>query len=187
MNYKVEIVTATTAGLKKLMRDIQRVRDERPKPNEELAGRRQSARHHGRVKSRMAGGRNVPIVLTAKNGSTSLTLDGGDPGPAAYIGPLNREVNMSRVDDYRVAMMRGEWWFTPDPVVVTNEGDIINGQHRLLAAWKFAADKEPEHVVPQFVVVWGVDKRAALLIDEARRTGTDRRDIALRFAASSSR
>jgi len=44
-------------------------------------------------------------------------------------------------------------------------------------------DKTPT-VPPQFVVVWGVDKRAAILMDEARRTTTDRRDIAMRFARS---
>ena len=97
-----------------------------------------------------------------------------------YLGDLNRDVNESRVATYRAAMEKGDWWFTPDPIVVTDAGDIINGQHRLLAVEGQEIDP-----APQFVVVWGVDKRAAILMDEARRTATDRRNIAIRYANSS--
>ncbi len=119
---------------------------------------------------------------------TTLLLDriAGDEEPPTeqeffrhYIGALNREVNDARVREYEAAMKRGEWWFTPDPIVVTDTGDIINGQHRILAAEDLFDSPDK---APQFVVVWGVDKRAALLMDEARRTATDRRDIALRYA-----
>lgn len=98
-----------------------------------------------------------------------------------YIGPLNRDLNDARIEAYKADMKRGEWWFTPDPIVVTNEGNIINGQHRLIAA----EEALPWDGVkpPQFVVVYGVEPRAALLMDEARRTANDRRDIAMRFAA----
>ena len=44
-----------------------------------------------------------------------------------YIGKLNREVNSIRVAEYGTAMEEGKWWFTPDPVVVTDTGEIING------------------------------------------------------------
>jgi hypothetical protein len=103
-----------------------------------------------------------------------------------YLGKLNRDVNDSRVAEYQTAMEDGRWWFTPDPIVVTTEGAIINGQHRLLAVERVLNGKPiPEAFVPpQFVVVWNVDKKAALLMDEARRTATDRRDIALRFASA---
>lgn len=100
----------------------------------------------------------------------------------AYIGSLNRDLNANRVNEYLNTMMGGNWWFTPDPVVVTLDGYIINGQHRLAAAEQFAA--EDSESAPQFVVVWGVDKRAAILMDESRRSATDRRDIAMRYAAS---
>jgi hypothetical protein len=119
-----------------------------------------------------------------------MAADGGkNAALAKLIGPLNRTIVPSRVNEYRNAMWRGEWWFTPDPIVVTNEGDIINGQHRLLAAVEALPtkdDKDPK-TPPQFVVVWNVDKRAAILMDEARRSSTDRRDIALRYAAGASR
>jgi hypothetical protein len=104
-----------------------------------------------------------------------------------YVGTLNRDVNDGRVAAYGTDMENGKWWFTPDPIVVTDEGNIINGQHRLLAVERILTEHNPlpdRFVPPQFVVVWGVDKRAAILMDEARRTATDRRDIALRFAQS---
>ncbi len=56
---------------------------------------------------------------------------------------------------------------------------MLNGQHRLLAAtlieWEDGAE------VPQFLVVWGVDKKTALLMDEASRNSNDRRTIALGY------
>ena len=99
-----------------------------------------------------------------------------------YLGKLNRDINKGRVEAYRADMAAGRWWFTPDPVVVTDTGDIINGQHRLLAVER--AELKEGVATPSFIVVWGVDKKAAILMDEARRTSTDRRDIALRYAGS---
>lgn len=119
-----------------------------------------------------------------------------------YIGTLNRDINAPRVEAYAAKMSAGEWWFTPDPIVVTDEGAIINGQHRLLAAEGVLNGEEgryesfggtrffreftpwPAAATPQFVVVWGTDRKAAILMDESRRSSTDRRDIAMRYAQS---
>ncbi len=102
-----------------------------------------------------------------------------------YLGKLNRNVNQSRVLAYWTDMQDGKWWFTPDPVVVTDDGSIINGQHRLLAVeGALGRDELTDENAPSFVVVWGVDKRAAILMDEARRTTSDRRDITIRFASA---
>jgi hypothetical protein len=59
-------------------------------------------------------------------------------------------------------MEAGRWYFTPDPIVVTDEGYVVNGQHRLAAA--DAIDWSQSGEVPQFLVVWGVDKKTALLM-----------------------
>lgn len=99
-----------------------------------------------------------------------------------YLGDLNRDINGHRVIAYGTDMEKGEWLFNPDPLVISKEGNILNGQHRLLAVEGALADKLTDDRAPSFVVVWGVDKRAAILMDEARRSATDRRDIALRFA-----
>ena len=99
-----------------------------------------------------------------------------------YIGELNRDVNEGRVAAYRTDIEEGKWWFTPDPIVITDDGGIINGQHRLLAVERALSEGLEDAKAPSFVVVWGVDKKAAILMDEARRTSTDRRDIAIRYA-----
>jgi len=99
-----------------------------------------------------------------------------------YVGQLNRDVNAARVAEYGTAMEKGGWWFTPDPIVVTDTGEIINGLHRLLAVERVVGRKDFDAPAPQFVVVWGVDKQAAILMDESRRSTTDRRDIAMRYA-----
>jgi len=103
----------------------------------------------------------------------------------SYLGGLNRDINAGRVTTYGTDMEKGKWWFTPDPIVVTDTGEIINGQHRLLAVERALAEGQmKDDAAPSFVVVWNVDKKAAILMDEARRTATDRRDIAVRFAGA---
>ena len=82
-------------------------------------------------------------------------------------------------------MCAGLWHFSPDPIVVTEEGYIVNGQHRLLAASKITWDKGD--VIPEFLVVWGVDKKAALLMDESARNSKHRRHIALGYALTAQR
>lgn len=118
-----------------------------------------------------------------------LVSGDGENGPLCR---LNRRFSTARKNAYLNAMLGqdGEsWWFTPDPIVVTTEGYIVNGQHRLVAAIECChirlRDDEASGVrwsIPTFVVVWGVERQAALLMDEARRNATDRRDIAVRYA-----
>lgn len=133
--------------------------------------------------------RAAPQVRTKDMGlgmKITMTDPGGELGNMTKLLPaltsLNRDLSQVRVGQYRDAMTAGAWWFTPDPIVVTDRGQVINGQHRLAAAcyvdWGSKQDR-----VPQFVVVWGVDKKAALLMDEAKRSNEDRRNIALRFAS----
>jgi hypothetical protein len=101
------------------------------------------------------------------------------------LSDLNRPISLARTDLYADEMEAGRWYFTPDPIVITDEGYVVNGQHRLGAAdavdWSQSAD------VPQFLVVWGVDKKTALLMDEAKRSADDRRHIALSYATADER
>jgi len=161
--YRAEILTADKAGLLAFVTAVKQARN-------------------GRL-SRGA------MTRSSSLGAYPMSSNGGvDAYRAVMIGALNRDVVPSRVREYHGAMLRGDWWFTPDPIVVTDEGDIINGQHRLLAALEALPEKDDTdpRPAPQFVVVWGVDKRAAILMDESRRSTTDRRDIAMRFARASS-
>jgi hypothetical protein len=113
------------------------------------------------------------------------------------LNAVNRELSESRVQHFLSDMGDGRWHFSPDPIVISEEGYILNGQHRLAAAaWisyssspagrasEYSRDSDPRwgDDIPQFLVVWGVDKKTALLMDEAARSTKDRRHIALRYA-----
>lgn len=101
------------------------------------------------------------------------------------LSEINREQAESRINLYAEEMVAGRWRFSPDPVVITDKGDIVNGQHRLMAAldvaWEQADAEDP--AVPEIVVVWNVPEESALLMDEAARSTKDRRHIALNYAA----
>jgi hypothetical protein len=95
---------------------------------------------------------------------------------------LNRDQNPVRAHRYALDMLDGRWWFTPDPVVFTDTALLANGQHRALAlsiVEPIAAGRLDDLA---FVLVTGVEAKAALIIDEARRTANDRRDITIAFA-----
>jgi hypothetical protein len=99
------------------------------------------------------------------------------------LAELNRPFSDGRCELYQEEMEAGRWHFTPDPIVITAEGHVVNGQHRLAAA--DGVDWSRVEQIPSFVVVWGVDKKAALLMDEVKRSTDDRRAIALAFARAS--
>ena len=41
---------------------------------------------------------------------------------------LNRDINQHRVGNYKSDMIEGRWWFSPDPLVFSDEGRILNGR-----------------------------------------------------------
>ena len=111
---------------------------------------------------------------------------GADPGRELEFNPLerlgltaiNRKLSLHRVTLYAEQMVAGRWRFSPDLIVISEEGFLVNGQHRLLAA----ASIDWEGDAPPFLVVWGVDNKTALLMDEAQRSASDRREIAINYA-----
>jgi hypothetical protein len=117
-----------------------------------------------------------PFKLNMGNGRTA------EKKPMEMLGlsELNRPISYARTDLYREEMQAGRWYFSSDPIVITDEGYVVNGQHRLGAA--DAVDWSKLVEVPQFLVVWGVDKKTALLMDEAKRSTDDRRKIAFSYA-----
>jgi hypothetical protein len=156
---KVELVPADQAG--ELFERILKVR------NPALAKTR--ARHRGiaKRKATLAGAR----YRERPHGSGAFLVGG-------QLGQINRELSAARVVEYWDAMQSGLWLSTPDPIAVADDGHVLNGQHRLAAA--LDVEEWPD-AVPVFVVVWGVDKRAALMMDEAKRSATDRRIIGVRL------
>jgi hypothetical protein len=96
---------------------------------------------------------------------------------------VNREVNIKRVERYTELMQKGEWCdLLSDPISVTKEGHVINGQHRLAAA----ADTDWSKVEndPLFLVVFGVDPEEAILADMSKRTARDQSTIAVKVLAA---
>lgn len=85
---------------------------------------------------------------------------------------VNREIREKRVLQYREAMEKGEWRdLLSDPITITRDGQVVNGQHRLAAAEEVDWSKAPND--PRFLVVIGVSPAEALHADLAKRTGRD--------------
>jgi hypothetical protein len=112
-----------------------------------------------------------------------------------HLDMLNREFSKARMQTYAETMSEGKWYSTPDPIVVTTDGHLINGQHRLAAGcwvkWgvtqKNVFDEsivtvgyhdghfytDPETcVIPEFIVVWDADPKGC---DPDGRSEAERR------------
>jgi hypothetical protein len=91
----------------------------------------------------------------------------------------NRDIRPQRVEEYAATMGRGEWRdLLSDPIAITAEGDVLNGQHRIAAATR--VDWEGEKG-PAFLVVWNADPREAQYADGSRRTQKDEKTIATKL------
>lgn len=90
---------------------------------------------------------------------------------------VNRDINPARVNGYREAMEAGLWRdLLSDPITITSDGQVVNGQHRLAALWGVDWEKAPKD--PLFLVVLGVSPEEALLADLSKRTARDQAMIA---------
>ena len=102
---------------------------------------------------------------------------------------FNRNIRPERVESYVNAMVRGEWVdLLSDPISITDDGHVINGQHRLAAI----ADTEDQcrrlrktqpwqKTDPAFLVLWGVEHVEALYTDGSHRTAVDEKTIAVKL------
>jgi hypothetical protein len=94
----------------------------------------------------------------------------------------NRDIRQERVDEYREEMAKGRWRdLLSDPISVTADGHVLNGQHRLAAAVRVSWDKAGND--PAFLVIWNVKPQEALLADGSRRTPRDEKIIAKKLVA----
>jgi hypothetical protein len=92
----------------------------------------------------------------------------------------NREIRKQRLDEYEAAMRAGEWRdLLSDPIALTEDGHVLNGQHRLAAASRVDWDEVEND--PAFLVVWGADSSEALYADGSRRTALDEKTIATKL------
>jgi hypothetical protein len=85
---------------------------------------------------------------------------------------VNRNINPTRVENYRQKMQAGLWRdLLSDPITITFDGDVVNGQHRLGAVWGVDWKKAPND--PLFLLVIGASPEEALLADTSKRTAHD--------------
>lgn len=82
------------------------------------------------------------------------------------VNTRNRSINPRRVDEHARAMAAGTWVISNDAIAFDNEGQLINGQHRLSAIVK-------SNTTQMFVVIEGADPEDQNIMDSgmARRAG----------------
>jgi hypothetical protein len=89
---------------------------------------------------------------------------------------FNRDILPGRVEEYAAEMEAGNWRdLLSDPITITEDGQVVNGQHRLAAASGVDWDKVEND--PAFLVVFGVDPTEAPYADGSSRTGRGERVI----------
>ena len=94
----------------------------------------------------------------------------------------NRDIRPERVNEYAEIMDKGEWHdLLSDPIAITDDGQVVNGQHRLAAVEMIDWQNTP--VDPLFLVIWGVAPSEAMYADGSRRTKRDERTIARKLMA----
>lgn len=97
--------------------------------------------------------------------ATTLT-----PGLAAVLlerNPDNRNIRQTKVLQYEADMRAGRWSFNGEPIIISREGLINDGQHRLRAMVE-------ANFTTQMLFVFGVERETRLTVDQgAARTAGD--------------
>lgn len=92
----------------------------------------------------------------------------------------NRDIRPERVEKYAQAMRKGEWrTLFSDPITVTSDGQVLNGQHRIAAA--SCVDWSKVENDPEFLILIGVEPDEALYADGSSRTAIDEKTIAVKL------
>ena len=80
---------------------------------------------------------------------------------------LNRPLNRTTVEDYKSQMLKGLWVLNGEPIILSDQGTLLDGQHRLVAV-------QESGVTIQAVIVSGVDESTFATMDTGRnRTISD--------------
>lgn len=79
----------------------------------------------------------------------------------------NRNISKGKVSEYINAMKNGEWMFNGDSIRISNEGILLDGQHRLTAVAKSGLSQH-------FIIIENMQKEIGLTIDVGKvRNGGD--------------
>lgn len=98
--------------------------------------------------------------------SETTVLNPGLAGELLKLNPDNRNVRKAKLEQFIHDMQRGAWTFNGEPIIISREGLINDGQHRLRAM------VEANTTLP-VLFVFGVDREARLTVDQgsARSAG----------------
>lgn len=81
--------------------------------------------------------------------------------------PLNRRINPERVRGFSRALKNGQWKLNGQPIILSPDGELLDGQHRLSAI----IDANTPAIC---AIAWGVSKDAMPTIDSGKsRSGPD--------------
>ena len=101
------------------------------------------------------------------NGSKTMTVDAAAARRLLAINTGNRRVSQRRVAQLAVQMRTDHFENTGEPIIVSDEGILNNGQHRLLAVIEADAAVEMD-------IRFGIPRRAFVKTDTgAARSGAD--------------
>ena len=106
--------------------------------------------------------------MTANNISSSIrTITPEYAGMLLKHNHNNRPINRVTVEDYKAQMNKGLWRLNGEPIIISCNGNLLDGQHRLIAVC------ESGKTIQSFVTT-GVDDSTFVTIDTGRvRTGAD--------------
>lgn len=108
--------------------------------------------------------------MTSNSRKPSITLTDVTPAAAEQLlgrNSRNRNVRQATVDAYARDMTAGNWLVTGESIKVATNGDLIDGQHRLLAIVKSG-------VTVQMFVAKGIELEAMRVVDtNVKRSSAD--------------
>lgn len=90
-----------------------------------------------------------------------LTITPSHAQQMLRLNKQNRPVSKSTVKNYSDKMKRGEWLLTGEPLIFSNTGLLLNGQHRLTAVILSGISIEA-------LVVYGADPAVFIALDQGK-------------------
>jgi len=87
--------------------------------------------------------------------------------PEAGVKGTNRKFGIRTVREYADAMVRGEWELTHQGIAFNQDGDLVDGGHRLRAV--ILADAEAPGITIPFMVTTGLPNAAMAAMDIGKR------------------
>lgn len=109
------------------------------------------------------------VALAKTEGVITKIVDIGPPLARALLNrnPGNRKVSAPTVDSYARDMMHDAWQFNGEPIIISSDGMLNDGQHRCEAIIK--ANKDV-----RLLMVIGVDRETRTTLDQGKiRTTAD--------------